>query len=173
MELLIVIVIIGILWAALIPRISWTIEKTRRTKAQMELQQIIAAINIMERDTGAKFGGMPVGTCTANDEFPLDPANCSGWLICDTTTRPSGGTHTFQNRIWPYVREDLLTDGRGNYYVYDYDIHCGGEGDVPYYKCDMEEDDSPRIVAGIYSMWPDGIPNSYEDDEILITCVPD
>jgi hypothetical protein len=44
----------------------------------MELQQLAAAITILEGDTGDKFGGMPFGTCTANDEFPLDPDNCAG-----------------------------------------------------------------------------------------------
>jgi type II secretory pathway pseudopilin PulG len=76
--MLIVIVIIGILAAALIPRFNNVRETARRTRARIELQQIVTAINLLEMDTGARFGGMPSDTCSANDEFPLNPDDCAG-----------------------------------------------------------------------------------------------
>lgn len=43
-EMLIVVVIIGILWAAILPRFSWYLERTRDLKRQADLRNIAAAV---------------------------------------------------------------------------------------------------------------------------------
>jgi len=60
-EMLIVIVIIGILAAALVPRLRSVQERARDTKRKTDLQQIITAIELYKGD---------------NNRFPYVNANC-------------------------------------------------------------------------------------------------
>lgn len=51
-EMLIVVVLIGILWAAILPRFSWYLERTRDLKRQADLRNIAAAVERYKNNKG-------------------------------------------------------------------------------------------------------------------------
>ena len=171
-EMLIVIVIIGILAAALIPKITGLQEQAKRTKAVVEMNQINAAIFLLKADTGRGIWWLPQSDCEAGDEILLSVANCGGWLLCDTVWEAvydstMWDNYTIPSRWWPYIQETLTTDWWWNPYLYDYDTPCSdNEGHIPLHKCGGNPS---GVYQSISSAWPDNIIQPwYTDNEVLI-----
>ncbi len=171
LELLIVVGIVGILSTIISSLFGGAREDTKRANALLEMRSIHNAVILLELDTGVMVGGRPFGTCSANDEYSFDPASpeCGGGLICNTARLyPSGATYTYPG-TWdgPYANEKVLEDPWGNYYLFDYDIHCGdGMNEIPTERCGGND----GIVVGITTGGPDGDFFTYNDNEVVVVC---
>lgn len=172
-ELLVVVAIIGILATVVIASLGQARDRAQRANALAELSTLRNALFLLEIDTEVMVGGQPIGTCAANDEYSFNPASpeCGGGLICNSARLyPSGATYTYPS-TWdgPYVSEDALTDPWGNYYLFDYDIHCGNSGNtIPAEKCGGNTGD----VVGVTTAGPDGDFFTYDDNEVVVVCAP-
>ena len=170
-ELLVVIAIIGILASIVLAALSSSRDKAQRANAVSELRSLRNSILMLELDTDVMVGGLALGTCNANDEYSLAPASpeCGGGLICNTARLyPSGATYTYP-ASWngPYVSEEALIDPWGNYYLFDYDVHCGDDtNEIPSSKCNGNDGE----VVGITSGGPDGDFFTYDDNEVSVVC---
>ena len=172
-ELLVVVAIIGTLAAIVMSSLSDARDRAQRANALVEMKSIRSSILLLELDTNVMVGGLALGTCNANDEYSLTPTtpDCGGGLICNTARLyPSGATYTYPSS-WngPYLNESALVDPWGNYYLFDYDIHCGTSGNViPSDKCNGNTGD----VVGVTTGGPDGDFFTYTDNEVVIVCAP-
>ena len=170
-ELLVVIAIIGILASIVLAALSSSRDKAQRANAVSELRSLRNSVLMLELDTDVMVGGLALGTCNANDEYSFAPTSpeCGGGLICNTARLyPSGATYTYPSS-WdgPYVDEAALIDPWGNYYLFDYDIHCGdGANEIPSNKCNGNDGE----VVGITSGGPDGDFFTYGDNEVSVIC---
>lgn len=170
-ELLVVVAIIGILATVVLAALGQARDRAQRANALAELSSLRNAIFLLELDTSVMVGGQPLGTCSANDEYSFTPTTpeCGGGLICNTARLyPSGATYTYPS-TWdgPYVSEDALMDPWGNYYLFDYDIHCGDSGNaISSEKCAGNTGD----VVGVTTGGPDGDFFTYNDNEVVVIC---
>ena len=170
-ELLVVVAIIGVLATIIVSSLGQARDRAQRANALVELRSLRDALFVMELDTDVMVGGLAIGTCTANDEYSLNPATpeCGGGLICNTARLyPSGATYTYPSG-WdgPYVDEAALVDPWGNYYLFDYDVHCGTSGNViPSEKCGGNIGD----VVGVTTAGPAGDFFTYTDNEVVVVC---
>ncbi|MCI5050734.1 MAG: type II secretion system protein GspG [Candidatus Pacebacteria bacterium] len=165
------IAVIGILSTIILSALSDARDKAERANAVTELKSLRDAIFTLELDTGVMVGGLALDTCAANDEYSFEPTSpeCGGGLICNTARLyPSGATYTYPSS-WngPYVSEAALLDPWGNYYLFDYDIHCGDSGNaIPSEKCNGNTGE----VVGVTSAGPDGDFFTYNDNEVSVVC---
>lgn len=170
-ELLVVVGIIGILATIILTSLGGARDKALRANALAEMKSLEKSFFLMELDTDVMVGGHPTGTCDMNDEYSLNPASpdCGGGLICNTARiHPSGTTYTYSSG-WngPYLGEDALVDPWGNYYLFDYDVHCGnGANEIPSEKCAGNS----GTVVGITTGGPDGDFFTYDDNEVIVVC---
>lgn len=95
-EMLIVMVIIGILSTALLPKLTGYLAKTRDLKRQADLRSIWAAIQLY-KDTHGKF---PI----------LGDKN---WPFLDLNFRYAGPANALEHQIWSYIKE-IPTDPQKN-----------------------------------------------------------
>jgi len=172
-ELMVVVSIIGTLATIIVTSLNEARDRAQRANALTELSTLRDAFFALELDTNVMPGGQPVGTCAANDEYSTNPASpdCGAGLICNTARLyPSGATYTYPSS-WagPYVSEAALTDPWGNYYLFDYDVHCGsGANEIPSEKCGGNSGE----VVGVTTGGPDGDFFTYTDNEVVVVCAP-
>ena len=172
-ELLVVIAVIGVLSSIVLAALSSARDKAQRANAVSELRSLRNAVFLLESDVDVMIGGLPTGTCGANDEYSFAPASpeCGGGLICNTARLyPSGATYTYPS-TWdgPYLSEEALIDPWGNPYFFEYDILCGDSGNaIPSDKCAGSTGD----VVGITTGGPDGDFFTYTDNEVAVVCAP-
>jgi prepilin-type N-terminal cleavage/methylation domain-containing protein len=169
-ELLVVVAIIGVLASIILSNLSKARDKALRANALVEMKSLRDAIFLLEIDTGVMVGGLPSGTCNANDEYSFDPVSpdCGGGLFCNSARLyQTATTYTYPSWQGPYVSEAALEDPWGNYYLFDYDIHCGDTGNnIPTEKCQGNTGE----VVGVTSGGPDGDFFTYSDNEVVVVC---
>lgn len=99
MEMLIVIVIIWILGAAILPRLTWYLAKTRDLKRQMDLRTIATAVESYKNQHG---------------EFPVMGKNSKHTRINGSAFRPYlGSTKYLKDTLKNYIKE-IPTDPQKN-----------------------------------------------------------
>jgi prepilin-type N-terminal cleavage/methylation domain-containing protein len=156
-ELLIVVSIIGILASVVISRVNTVRAKANIVKAQIEMNQISNAVELLASDTGLNPG--PLATKFAPGECfsPADPNE----VFLDTPAAGISSTDgNFPGWDGPYM--DVPLDPWGNQYIFDEDYECTG---VPV-GCENVSPTTPH--RAIVSGGPNGSGiNAYGADNIV------
>ena len=113
-ELLVVVAIIGLLSSVVLSSLNSAREKAKVAKAQTEIRQLEAAINMLYNETGFYPGKQSLLPCVQNPEIYLNTPE-AGIQITDGT---------FPGWKGPYMSQVPLDPWGTNYY-YDPDYVCG------------------------------------------------
>jgi len=112
-ELLIVIIIIGILMSALLPRLKWAQEKARDTSRKANLAQISTALDMYFNTEG----NYPVGNCMSDISWDLVPTYMRNIPKDPQESRTTSWTQQWWCTSWVYAYTDLTKNGASRWWA--------------------------------------------------------